>query len=99
MGRRGGGTRGVFPLNLAQANAKMTTRGPPMTYPLRRGFLLLICLFLALCGCWGASPTGDDPRAPAAADAADEDGPVWFEDVTDQLGLDFVHEPGPTGSY
>jgi hypothetical protein len=26
-------------------------------------------------------------------------GPVWFEDVTDAVGLDFVHDPGPSGDY
>ena len=25
--------------------------------------------------------------------------PPWFEDVTDAVGIDFVHDPGPTGSY
>jgi hypothetical protein len=25
--------------------------------------------------------------------------PVWFEDVTEKLGLDFTHEAGPAGSY
>jgi hypothetical protein len=24
---------------------------------------------------------------------------VWFEDVTDSVGLHFTHDPGPTGSY
>jgi hypothetical protein len=24
---------------------------------------------------------------------------VWLEDATDALGLDFVHDPGPTGTY
>jgi len=26
-------------------------------------------------------------------------GPVWFEDVTEASGLDFVHDAGPTGTY
>jgi len=26
-------------------------------------------------------------------------GPVWFEDVTDQLGIHFTHDPGPVGRY
>jgi hypothetical protein len=26
-------------------------------------------------------------------------GLVWFEDVTDAVGLDFVQDPGPTGDY
>jgi hypothetical protein len=27
------------------------------------------------------------------------DGPVWFEDVTEQVGLDFVHDAGTAGNY
>src|SRR5690348_4889419 len=26
-------------------------------------------------------------------------GPVWFEDVTDRVGLTFRHDPGPPGDY
>ncbi len=26
-------------------------------------------------------------------------GPAWFEDVTDAVGLHFVHDPGPEGTY
>ena len=26
-------------------------------------------------------------------------GPQWFEDVTEAVGLNFVHDPGPLGSY
>jgi hypothetical protein len=36
---------------------------------------------------------------PAAPPAAAPPGPPWFEDVTEQSGLDFVHDPGPTGDY
>src|SRR5438270_11662844 len=36
---------------------------------------------------------------PAPLPGTGDDGPVWFEDVTDELGLDFVHDPGPTGTY
>jgi len=32
------------------------------------------------------------PPHPAA-------GPAWFEDVTDRVGLDFVHDAGPTDDY
>jgi hypothetical protein len=46
----------------------------------------LLLLALAL-GCWRpSSPPSSDP---------DEAGPVWFEDVTDKLGIDFLHDPGP----
>jgi hypothetical protein len=27
------------------------------------------------------------------------DGPVWFADVTDAVGLHFVHDPGPVGTF
>jgi hypothetical protein len=51
------------------------------------------CLLLLLLGCSSSPPTS----APEALE--ESDGPIWFEDVTDELGLDFVHDPGPTGSY
>jgi hypothetical protein len=44
-----------------------------------------------------------DPRTPSATAStgavAGDDGPDWFEDVTEQFGLDFIHDPGPTGTY
>ncbi len=52
---------------------------------------LLLALLLASAGC--------SPK-PTTIDPADEaDGPAWFEDVTDAVGLDFVHDPGPTDAY
>jgi hypothetical protein len=39
---------------------------------------------------------GHDPEGGAAEGPS---GPAWFEDVTDQLGLDFVHDAGPTQGY
>jgi hypothetical protein len=36
---------------------------------------------------------------PAVTNDAEEDGPSWFEDVTDAWGFDFVHDPGPVGTY
>jgi hypothetical protein len=38
-------------------------------------------------------------RVAGPSTAAADDGPVWFEDVTDAMGLAFVHDPGPTGNY
>src|SRR6516165_2031460 len=34
---------------------------------------------------------------PTGADAAskEESGPVWFQDVTEEAGLNFVHDAGP----
>ncbi len=51
---------------------------------------LLLALLLASAGC-SPKPTTTAPD--------DADGPVWFEDVTNSVGLDFVHDPGPTDSY
>ncbi len=46
-----------------------------------------------------ALASGCRPPAPPAADPPPAD-PGWFEDVTDRVGLDFRHDPGPTdGSH
>jgi hypothetical protein len=52
---------------------------------------ILGCSLIGL-GCKRPVPTtvSQDP-SPA--------GPVWFEDVTDRVGIHFTHDPGPTGSY
>jgi len=50
---------------------------------------LLLIAYLSL-GCSRPNPPTSRP-APA--------GPPWFEDATERLGLNFVHDPGPTGSY
>ena len=55
---------------------------------------LLLGLFTA--GFLGCS-SSTSPAVVAPTD--DSDGPAWFEDVTDAVGLDFVHDPGPTGTY
>src|SRR5262249_46508202 len=67
-----------------------------MTSPSRcRPPLAAACLFalaLAMVGCPSRRQLPDDPPPPA--------GPVWFEDVTESSGPDFVHDPGPTdGKY
>jgi hypothetical protein len=52
--------------------------------------------FAAVFAAIGCSP---DKPATSSGDAAQEspetpDGPAWFEEVTDKVGLDFVHDPG-----
>jgi hypothetical protein len=42
---------------------------------------------------------GCHPAPPPSGEDAAADGPAWFEDVTEQVGLHFVHEAGPTGAY
>jgi enediyne biosynthesis protein E4 len=58
-------------------------------------FLLLVGL-IGLLWCCFVRTTPDDPTN---RDDQNADGPVWFEDVTDVVGLNFVHDPGPTGKY
>jgi hypothetical protein len=64
---------------------------------LRAGWIILwVALGVVLVSCNSSTtPTSD------GSSATDEDtkGPVWFEDVTDAVGLDFVHDAGPTGTY
>ncbi len=64
----------------------------------RLGSLFLVavlpCLTLAVAGCRDSAKPGivEEPRG---ADAAAS----WFQDVTDAVGLDFVHDPGPTDTF
>lgn len=60
-----------------------------------RATFLLFCLSLGLLGCWSSAP----PPGASPEDARDETGPIWFEDATQAVELDFVHDPGPTGTY
>lgn len=59
---------------------------------MNRLFLSAVFLTVWLAGCQHVS---EPPASPAEAD-----GPDWFEDATDKLGIDFVHDPGPLdGTY
>jgi hypothetical protein len=60
--------------------------------------LLLLALAAAATGtAWltGLWSSGGEP----AAEAQRPTGPTWFEDITDKVGLNFVHDAGPVGSY
>ena len=65
--------------------------------PSRRLLSLLVtssalCLGLAL-GCGRSAPN------PDAAQAETPDGPEWFEDATERLGVHFTHDPGPVDKH
>src|SRR5947209_11515925 len=67
---------------------------PPASVSAGRLVRLGLVLFLgAVLGCPASRPAVSGP------DPDDSSGPVWFEDVTDSCGLNFVHDPGPLGSY
>ena len=53
-------------------------------------FLSLLAGTISGLACQRPGPTAPEPEAS---------GPVWFEDVTKQVGLDFVHDAGPVGDY
>src|SRR5207249_4849002 len=38
-------------------------------------------------------------RPPPDANPVEDAGTVWLQDVTEAVGLDCVHDPGPTGSF
>ncbi len=59
--------------------------------------LLMTLPFPFLPGLLGCSAWNKPYQANVGSDEAE--GPVWFEDVTETVGLDFVHDPGPTGTY
>jgi len=56
-------------------------------------FAVLLLLTVALLAFWSPHKQGqtDDEQHSGAAPAA----PPWFADVTKDMGLDFVHDPGP----
>ena len=60
-------------------------------YPSRPTVAALALLIVTLPG--GCNRPVPHPPETATASAA------WFEDVTGQVGLDFTHDPGPTGKY
>jgi hypothetical protein len=55
--------------------------------------LLSLSLGLALLPAAGCRPS--EPAAPTD----EAGGPPWFLDVTEEVGLNFVHDPGPVGDY
>ncbi|OWK36030.1 CRTAC1 family protein [Fimbriiglobus ruber] len=54
-------------------------------------------IWYSLVGCAAREPIR--PEAEERQYEPGSDGPAWFEDVTDRVGLDFVHDAGPTGNY
>src|SRR3954454_12919290 len=68
------------------------THDPPFT----RAFAMTICVamlgFVASLGCRPSANT-----VTVAIQAPTE--PSWFEDVTEKVGLNFVHDAGPGGQY
>jgi len=47
----------------------------------------------------GVVPGCGEPRSEPAVELSKTDAPVWFEDVTDRVGVDFIIDTGPTDTY
>ena len=58
--------------------------------------MLLATMFLVAAG---SLLTLGCQRPPPVPDKKAETGPVWFEDITEKVGLKFVHDAGRIGSY
>jgi hypothetical protein len=67
---------------------------PPRRGRLRRALAGLVLAGAGAILCWQSGLLGK-ARAPALRPEA----PAWFADVTDEAGLAFVQDPGPTGSF
>jgi len=81
---------------MRRPRSRVGTHVPPCPRVLPGGPLALGALALAgLAGCGGGEPapttSGDAPSSRAA-------GGGWLVEVTDELGVDFVHEPGAAGN-
>ena len=57
--------------------------------------LLMACFVVFVLGCNRSSST----PTPTLPTTATEAFPAWFTDVTRKVGMDFIHDAGPTGSY
>src|SRR5581483_11167015 len=67
---------------------------PDTLYGMKLHTWLIIGLILSLLGCQPNAPADSQISKPAEPEL-----PPWFADVTDELGLNFVHDPGRTGTY
>jgi len=63
--------------------------------PVRGRLVPAIALAAACAAAFVLSCQKPVPSAPQASPVADPPGPPWFADVTDEVGLDFVHDAGP----
>jgi enediyne biosynthesis protein E4 len=58
----------------------------------------LVLATLALASIVGCRDSKNSATAVVTSEPETSE-PAWFEDVTDRVGIDFVHNPGPTGAY
>jgi hypothetical protein len=59
----------------------------------------LVCPALGAFVAIAAIPLGCHRPGDAVPEQEEPGGPAWFTDVTEQVGLQFVHDAGPVGAY
>jgi hypothetical protein len=72
---------------------------PPPRTGQRALFVVFALLLAGVVGFFGWFAWLRTDGVNGSAGVGDADGPVWLQDVTEAVGLDFVHDPGPTGTY
>ena len=71
-------------------NGRLKGKFPGTTY------ILFVALFLQFLGC-REEPTGDGMMRPDVTSEGSQ--PPFFTEVTESVGIDFIHQPGRFGSY
>src|SRR5262249_62403886 len=91
---RPSGTGGLPKPRTQGAELMPHRRSEPLIQPPGRRFARRCSLLVSLAPCLLVCLLGCRASAPGAARAAPT-APPWFEDVTEMVGLDFVHDAGP----
>src|ERR1019366_9028902 len=69
----------------------------PKVTGMRRIVVGIVSLSFLVVGVSGLSC--QRPQTPASGAAPQTAAPAWFIDVTEEVGLHFVHDAGPVGGY
>src|SRR5947209_2757268 len=77
-----------WPQTSPPAGAAQRRRAAGLPVPLSRVFLLLFPIVASGCPAGLSVPAGQPANAPP-----------WFREVTEEVGLHFVHDAGPFGRY
>src|SRR6266852_3769494 len=89
-------SRKAFPRDSVRARQTTPTLSCPKASRMRHVVIGILFVTLCVTSLSGLGCQGSDSTAPAREEPA---GPPWFEDVTEKLGLHFVHDAGPVGAY
>src|SRR6202011_4294126 len=71
--------------------------GKGLLRPLGVSFGIVLALFIL--GCQRIEPTSRNAGSNSSGPADTPKAPPWFVDITDESGLNFVHDAGPLGHF